>query len=763
MPKIVTLSHPRTVGSRLRAILLTAALAIVALAATPLIPAAPAQAVTGSQFNPGNIISDQLFYDGRSLTAAEVQTFLNSHVGACRAGYTCLKDYRESTGSKPGGACAAYSGQASESAATIIARVGAACSISPKALIVLLEKEQGLISDTWPTARQYRSATGYGCPDTADCDVNFYGFFNQVYAAARQFQYYKANPGHWNHVAGRVNTVRFSPNAACGSSSVYIENAATAGLYNYTPYQPNPAALANLYGTGDGCSTYGNRNFWRMYTDWFGTAAAETTSSNLLRSPTDPSIFVVSGTTKYHVQTMADLTGLSALGPVGVVSQPYLDRLTTGRPVGRGMRDDTGSIYYLDGGRKHHFSTCEQAQDYGASCALTGYIQLTNALSNLFPNGPDVTGVASAADGRRYQITSLTKKQILDDSSRAAANLTATATPLTDGALATFGTAAPVTRDGVFFTSPTGTWLLTGGLRYPVPEPADSGATTRIAGTLTAESTTLVPAATRSFTGIVSTGNVTTALTGTGRYTLVAGAPKSTVAVPQALIDGYTWRGVVRVGSLIKRESDATAYAVAEKDIRLVPTRAAVTAIGGPVITVPNQIINAFAHGPIALQPGTLVRIPGTTKSWLVNGFRNRIAVPTPSTAKAAGITAITYTSIDRLGSYPLAGTLSYGIVCGAQTYVSAGGAIHPITAGLAPLYPFTYAELEPYTCGRLKTGSAATALIRVPSGVVYWLDAGRKRQVTSGARLTQLKAGGAPLNVDVTFAVTIPTGAKIG
>ena len=49
-----------------------------------------------------------------------------------------------------------------------------------------------------------------------------------------------------------------------------LANAATAALYYYTPYQPNAAALANLYGTGDSCSAYGNRNFWRLYRDWFG-------------------------------------------------------------------------------------------------------------------------------------------------------------------------------------------------------------------------------------------------------------------------------------------------------------------------------------------------------------------------------------------------------------------------------------------------------------------------------------------------------------
>src|SRR5699024_261440 len=37
------------------------------------------------------------------------------------------------------------------------------------------------------------------------------------------------------------------------------------------PYQPNRAALNAGYGTGDGCSAYGNRNFYNYFTDWFGS------------------------------------------------------------------------------------------------------------------------------------------------------------------------------------------------------------------------------------------------------------------------------------------------------------------------------------------------------------------------------------------------------------------------------------------------------------------------------------------------------------
>jgi hypothetical protein len=232
-----------------------------------------AQAATASDFKPGNIISDAQFYNGSAMDASSVQNFLNSQVPICRSSYACLTTYRQSTPTMAAsaGRCDTYPGSGNESAADIIAKVGRACGISQKAMLVLLEKEQSLVTMSNPSQGRFESATGMGCPDTAPCDSSVAGFFYQVYYAARQFKIYSTSPNSFNHIAGRDNIVRFSPNAACGSSTVYIENLATAGLYNYTPYQPNAAALSNLYGSGDSCSAYGNRNFWRIYTDWFGS------------------------------------------------------------------------------------------------------------------------------------------------------------------------------------------------------------------------------------------------------------------------------------------------------------------------------------------------------------------------------------------------------------------------------------------------------------------------------------------------------------
>lgn len=250
-------------------------------------------ALGGSEFNAGRIIDDAVFFNSNSMSVGEIQNFLNGKVacdtngtkmtgGVTRAQYaasrgvpttfTCLPQYRENISNHQNNiGNPSYSPPGSMTAAEIIYKVSADHGVSSKALIVLLQKEQALVTDEWPFPRQYQIATGYGCPDTAPCDDQYYGFYNQVNKAAYQFKRYVNNSSAYRYKAGQVNSVLWSPTTSCGASNVFIENGATAALYNYTPYRPNQAALNNLYGTGDGCSAYGNRNFWRYFRDWFGS------------------------------------------------------------------------------------------------------------------------------------------------------------------------------------------------------------------------------------------------------------------------------------------------------------------------------------------------------------------------------------------------------------------------------------------------------------------------------------------------------------
>jgi hypothetical protein len=239
---------------------------------------APAQAAVPSNFDPGYIISDELFYDSNAMREDEIQAFLQARIGTCANG-SCLNVLRTDTFSRSADAmCGAYAGAPAETTARILFKVQQACGISAKVLIVTLEKEQGLITNKAPSASKLDRAMGYACPDnTAQpgwCDPSFAGLYNQTYRAAWQLKRYGNPPGTSNYFTwypvGQVSAIRYSTIDSCGSAPVRVANRATAALYYYTPYQPNSAALANMYGSAPPCGSYGNRNFWRMYTDWFG-------------------------------------------------------------------------------------------------------------------------------------------------------------------------------------------------------------------------------------------------------------------------------------------------------------------------------------------------------------------------------------------------------------------------------------------------------------------------------------------------------------
>jgi hypothetical protein len=259
---------------------------------TSLVQEAPAQAAESAEaastadarnFNAGNIISDGTFYNAAAMTPDSIQSFLNSRVVTCKGnnGQSCLKDYRSATAARAATPyCAALGGSSNETAASVIYRVSQACGINPQVLLVMLQKEQGLVTSTGPTATAYKIAMGYGCPDTAACDSQYYGFANQVYNAAHQFQRYTKTSSSWSYQPGRTSNILYNPNAACGSKSVTIANQATANLYIYTPYTPNQSALNAGYGTGDACGAYGNRNFYLYFTDWFGSPSNYLQSSS---------------------------------------------------------------------------------------------------------------------------------------------------------------------------------------------------------------------------------------------------------------------------------------------------------------------------------------------------------------------------------------------------------------------------------------------------------------------------------------------------
>ena len=230
-------------------------------------------------FDAGYIISDWQMGNYNSMSEAEIQNFLTSK-NSCgnrdydyylrlsrNSGYqwhwkddhfVCLSEELFGDGETIGWG---------DTAAHILWQTAQDYRINPQALIVLWQKETGLITDPIPNNGDYRKATGYGCPDTAPCSSEYYGFKNQVRRAAALFR--TVLDGGWTNYPLGENYIQYNPNPDCGGSVVNVRSLATSALYRYTPYQPNQGAIDAGYGTAY-CGAYGNRNFYLYFQDWFG-------------------------------------------------------------------------------------------------------------------------------------------------------------------------------------------------------------------------------------------------------------------------------------------------------------------------------------------------------------------------------------------------------------------------------------------------------------------------------------------------------------
>jgi len=327
--------------------------------ATALATLSQANTAMALGFDPGYIISDSVFINSTSMNADSIQQFIRSKGASCTDGAApCLKNFTEN----------------GKSAGTIIAEAAQNNSINPQVLLATLQKETGLVTMNGPGLWRYRTAMGYGCPDTAACDTQYYGFTNQMNRAASMFRRIMIYDSTWYspYQVGQ-NFIHYSPDFSCGGGVVNIQNRATAALYDYTPYQPNMAALNAGYGSGDGCSAYGNRNFWLYFNDWFGSSV----SSILIQSPQSAAVYLQSGNTRFGIPTwdVIDAYGFGRFG-VTAVSDSYMNSLIDGGVLSTVFSNKAypGPIYLADNGHRFGFASYQQCIDWGfPSCNDSRY------------------------------------------------------------------------------------------------------------------------------------------------------------------------------------------------------------------------------------------------------------------------------------------------------------------------------------------------------------------------------------------------------
>lgn len=439
-----------------------------------------------NDWTPGRIIDDAVFTNNSSMTTAQIQQFLNSKVASCDTWGTRTSEYgggtrrqwAESRGYSAPFTCLKDYTQDGRSAAQIIYDVSQEFTINPQVLIVLLQKEQGLVTDTWPLSLQYRSATGYGCPDTAPCDSQYYGLVNQLTWAARMFRAIMNNSPTWYTPKTLGNNyIQWSPTSSCGGSVVNIENRSTQALYNYTPYQPNQAALNTDYGTGDGCSAYGNRNFYVYFRDWFGS----TKQSSLVRTPSSSTYYLLSNGTRFAIPSGDILYAYGLEGVnVTVVSDAYLNTVPNGGMLSTLFTiPGDNTVYLADGGNRYGIPSGEYCVRWGLQCGNAEH-QKTLGLEiyNKMPNLGALQPIMRFGEAY-YLMVNGTKQHFITPQAMAERGYSAAGSITVrnwTNAIRPFGISLPENNSFIKFATGSGIYLYSGNNFYAAPDMGTFGA-----------------------------------------------------------------------------------------------------------------------------------------------------------------------------------------------------------------------------------------------------------------------------------------------
>ncbi len=721
--------------------------------------AAPASAALASNFNPGNIISDSVFFNPAAMSEAAVQSFMQSVGPPCRSGYTCLENYTQTTTSRAADSrCGGYYGMPNERASTILWKVAQSCGINPQVLLVLIQKEENLVLSSAPTTGMYKIAAGYGCPDTAACDTTFYGFFNQLYSAARQFQVYANSASSFGYRAGRNNYIQWSPDAGCGGSNVYIVNKATAGLYNYTPYQPDPPALANLYGYGDGCSSYGNRNFFTYFTDWFGN----TQGSFLARTASDATVYLTTDTAKFGVPTGDLLANFSALGPVRTISQSYLDTLAAGTALSSIVRDSvSGEIFIVTANNKYRFASCDLVAAYGFSCATVANLQ-TPQLSKLPTVGNASQFVRVPGIDTVYYLSNGQKLPINDPVSFSAltGNQPVSITPIQWWVAANIPTGPTILGPGTLAKTATSTsvYLIDGAnKKFFVP-------TSDMITSIGATSVNVVSQATLD--GYTTSGTISSpAVTCGGSPALLqAGQLLGTTrtdgyGLPITALDPRTcadWpsAGPTFAANVFVRGPNGTIYQVSGAIKRPIVSMASFQSLAGQgnvprYVSLPDSLLATWSTGPSIIGNATLVKAAESPTVFLVDGVGKK-SVQTFDSVYDLGVQKVVdVLPQSLLATLPTSGTVqdSPMVSCGASNFVG-GGALFATTRTDGYGQPIT--ALDPSTCSALPMAGGRfgdVLFTRDSAGTISWVSSGVRRPVANWNSLVVLSGAGNPVS----------------
>ncbi|WP_062524265.1 hypothetical protein [Demequina rhizosphaerae] len=736
-------------------------------AALTLVGAPRAEALDGDDFTAGMIITDSLFFDGTSLNAGAIDEFIAKKNPGCAVGRTCIENYVEDITSRAADSrCKAIAAKKNQTAGEIIATVGAACGISPKAILVILQKEQSLITSTSPSSHAFAYAMGAGCPDTPQgCDTPYQGLFAQVYYGSWLLKGYTLpTSSHYNRYgAGRTSAIAYDVESynsppTCDFVDVYVENQATHALYVYTPYTPNQAALDNLYGSGDRCSAYGNRNFWRMYNDWFGSTRA---GQSLVRAAGSSNVYLLTPEGRWAFDGDVPVSEYSDLGKVGVVSSGYVKSFPLRGTVSHYIYD-TGvdEVWAVYGGERHRIGGCasDLVTALGVDCDAIPRMDRAEALR--IDRGDRIRPLVVTETGDMYYLERAGRHAVSGPEAPAdsGAGYTGDVTTVPAALLTDVARLEVMVADGEAVTNGSHV-LYRGGdaigrvgkrlwdqahLDRYIAEPVG------IAG-----GDWIVPEDYQQLSGFIRAADAgTTYMFRLWGLTEVGdAAPEDHVAV---ISDSLVPDAPVNVGMplFVAAVGDDDTYMVDSYGARLIPPHAKryevanALGVGVTAATVPTTVFQSIGRGPDMLDFGAVVAVDGTSEKWFIDGGATRWRVYSRQAAELSGgvITTVDASAVEPYATGDGYGTL--GMRCLRSVWMVVGGERYELTeeeaAHLEAAFPFRTVQWA--TCRALpEADQEGGRVLEKPAGAQFLVTDGVASRVTRGE---DVSAYGEPVRV---------------
>lgn len=298
--------------------------------------------ILAADFNKNNIISDDDLTNFSSMSLTRIKAFLNSQ-GGFLATYT-TKD---------------ASGEI-KSAAEIIYDACQNYLLSPKFLLVTLQKESSLITATSVSQHLIDYAFGYGCPDGSNCSSKYQGFANQVDAAADTIR-----NGYLQDLEEKNSTIAgwgVGITKQAYDGEVTPHNKATAVLYTYTPWIGYYSGNTN---------NGGNSLFWDIWQNWFGSSDVFIyyPSNSLLQSKESGIIYLISDGIKMPFTSIGALVANYNINKTITVSEEVLDQYSEGKPIlfpnYTLLQSPNGSIFLYVNGKKRGIASKEIFKSLG--------------------------------------------------------------------------------------------------------------------------------------------------------------------------------------------------------------------------------------------------------------------------------------------------------------------------------------------------------------------------------------------------------------